>query len=162
MGSELDFLIFLCSNCEWGRQKQLNTQKMFTFSTGLLQRSKPSHLIGTLLFGTAMLFGCDKHHMTAMSEEENSFQESVSGGITILQAGHIEAMNAARVPETINVTQEAAAHGSGTGRSWAMGDSIDSSELSSVVRRTGLEGLAASLKSVETEYKTLDGEAASS
>ena len=49
--------------------------------------------------------------MAAMSEEENSWQESV-GGITILEAGHLEAMDSARVPAIIDVAQEAAAHGS--------------------------------------------------
>ncbi len=49
--------------------------------------------------------------MAAMSEEEHSWQESV-GGITILEAGHLEAMDSARVPAIIDVAQEAAAHGS--------------------------------------------------
>jgi hypothetical protein len=68
----------------------------------------------SLLLSSALLCGCNKHPMTAaMSEEENSWQESV-GGITILETEPLEAMDSARVPAIIDVVQEAAAHGSST------------------------------------------------
>ncbi len=87
--------------------------------------------------------------MAAMSEEENSWQESV-GLITILEAEPLEAMDSARVPATIDVAQEASAHGSSASRSFEVGDSMEPSELSSIVRKTGLKEEAASVKSVET------------
>jgi hypothetical protein len=78
-----------------------------------MKYKKLSHYILSLLLSSALLCGCNKHPMAAMSEEENSLQESV-GGITILEAEHLEAMASARVPATIYVVQEAAAHGSST------------------------------------------------
>jgi hypothetical protein len=87
--------------------------------------------------------------MAAMSEEEDSFQESV-GGITILESEHLESMDSARVPAMIDVAQEASAHGLSASRSWGVGDSIDPSELSLIARKAGLKEEAASVKSVET------------
>jgi hypothetical protein len=75
-----------------------------------MKHNKLSHYILSLLLSTALLCGCNKHPMTAMSEEEDSFQESV-GGITILEAEHLEAMDLARVPAIIDVAQGASAHG---------------------------------------------------
>jgi hypothetical protein len=78
-----------------------------------MNHNQLSHGILSLLLSTAFLCGCNKHPMTAMSKEENSWQESV-GGITILEAEHLEAMDSARVPAIIDVVQEEAAHGSST------------------------------------------------
>jgi hypothetical protein len=75
-----------------------------------MKYNKLSHYILSLLLSSTLLGGCNKHPMAAMSEEENSFQESV-GGITILESEPLESMDSARVPGTIAVAQEASAHG---------------------------------------------------
>ena len=72
--------------------------------------------------------------MAAMGEEENLWQESV-GGITILEAEPLEAMNSARVLATIDVAQEASAHGSSASREIVgVPDPLAVNELQVVIR----------------------------
>jgi hypothetical protein len=74
-----------------------------------MKYNKLSRCLLSLLLSSTLLGGCNKHPMTAMSEEEDSFQESV-GGITILESEHLESMDSARVPAMIDVAQ-ASVHG---------------------------------------------------
>ena len=98
-----------------------------------------SRYILSLLLSSALLCGCNEQRpMAVISEEENSFQDS-AGGATILESVHLETVDSAPVPATIDVVQEAAAHGSSASRGFEVGDSLGLSALSSIARKTGLE-----------------------
>ena len=72
--------------------------------------------------------------MAAMSEEENLWQESV-GGITMLESEPLEAMDSARVLATIDVAQEASAHGSSASREIVgVPDPLSVTELQATIR----------------------------
>jgi hypothetical protein len=121
-----------------------------------MRYNKLSHYILSLLLSSTLLCGCNKQHpMAAMNEEEHAWQESV-GEITILASEHLEAMDLARVPATMDAVQEDSAHGLSASRILEVGNTMEPSELSSIVRKTGLKGLLESVKSVENVDRPLE------
>ena len=94
--------------------------------------------------------------MAAMNEEEHAWQDSV-GEITILASEHLEAMDLARVPATMDAVQEDSAHGLSASRILEVGNTMEPSELSSIVRKTGLSGaVLPSVARVENVDETLE------